>query len=72
MKSSVSLAQLVVLGFLILGHFASGAKAQALKPADFAYGIEIDTVGQEPVQAFVLPRAVYEHLTQDDLGDLRI
>ncbi|MFK7847073.1 MAG: DUF3999 domain-containing protein [Rhodothermales bacterium] len=72
MKSSVRLAQLVVLGFLILGHFANGAKAQALKPADFAYGIEIDTVGQEPVQAFVLPRAVYEHLTQDDLGDLRI
>lgn len=48
------------------------ATAQDLKPADFAYGIQIDTVGAQPVQSFALPQTVYEHLTRDDLGDLRI
>ncbi len=60
------------LAFLVVCGIGRRASAQELMPADFAYGIRIDTVGQHPVQAFVLPRTVYEHLTRDDLGDLRI
>ena len=52
--------------------FAQNNKPADIRPTDFAYGIEVDTVGRQPVQAFVLPRTVYEHLTRDDLGDLRV
>ena len=51
-------------------------KAQGLPadmvPADFAYGVQVDTVGIQPIQSILLPAVVYEHLTRDDLGDLRV
>ena len=44
----------------------------AQQPADFAYGLQIDTLGMQPVQSIVLPGIVYQHLTQDDLSDMGV
>lgn len=68
--SSMQYVALTALYALML--LAAPANAQELKPADFAYGLHIDTLGGQPVQSVVLPAVVYQHLAQDDLGDLRV
>ena len=66
MKRFISL----VAAFLYL--CAGPAHAQPVTPAEFAYGIPIDTVDHHPVQVLVVPQAVYEHLVLPDLGDVRV
>jgi hypothetical protein len=47
--------------------------AESLKPADFAYGRELNVgEGREGVYAFTLPADVYRHLARSDAGDLRV
>ena len=48
-----------------------GAQALA-KPADFARGRVVDTSDESFVQRLTLPEDVYDWVTRDDLGDLRI
>ena len=43
-----------------------------LRPADFAYGIPIETTGDAPFHEFSVPQSVYESVTRTDLGDLRV
>ena len=43
-----------------------------LRPADFAYGILIETAGDAPFHEFAVPQSVYESVTRTDLGDLRV
>ena len=43
-----------------------------LRPADFAYGIAIETSGDAPFHEFTVPQSVYESVTRTDLGDLRV
>jgi hypothetical protein len=43
-----------------------------LRPSDFAYGVTVVTSADSPLHSVALPRAVYENLTRDDLGDLRV
>ncbi len=57
---------------ITLALVASPATAQTLQPSDFAYGVQIDTLGGQPVQSVVLPGVVYQHLVQEDLSDLRV
>lgn len=46
--------------------------SEPLRPSDFAYGIAIETVAEAPFHEFLVPQAVYENVTRDDLGDLRV
>ena len=48
------------------------ALAAAEQPRDFAYGIPLQTSGQDPLQQLALPRAVYEGVVHADLADLRV
>ena len=43
-----------------------------LRPADFAYGIPIETTGDAPFHEFSVPQSVYESVTRTDLGDQRM
>lgn len=45
---------------------------EPLRPSDFAYGIAIETAGEAPFHEFMVPQTVYESVTRDDLGDLRV
>lgn len=47
------------------------AKA-TLQPADFAYGMALNLEENGAVYRFSLPREVYETVTRDDLGDIRV
>ena len=60
----------MLIGFGLSAETVAQSLPAQLKPADFAYGVQIDTVGMQPVQSVVLPPEVYDHLTRDDLGDL--
>jgi hypothetical protein len=54
---------------------ASRADAQASKsfaPGDFAYGIELTSSVDAPVQTVLVPLAVYRGALRPDLGDLRL
>jgi len=48
------------------------ALAAAEQPHDFAYGIPLQTSGQDALQELELPRAVYEGVVHPDLADLRV
>jgi uncharacterized protein DUF3999 len=48
------------------------ALAAAEEPRDFAYGIRLQTSGQDALQQLELPRAVYEGVVHPDLADLRV
>ena len=62
----------MLIGFGLSAETVAQSLPAQLKPADFAYGVQIDTVGMQPVQSVVLPPEVYDHLTRDDLGDMRV
>ena len=46
--------------------------AAAERPADFAYGIAIETHGQHALYEIDIPAAVYRAVTRADLGDVRV
>ena len=48
------------------------ALAAAEQPRDFAYGIPLQTSGQDALQQLALPRAVYEGVVHADLADVRV
>ena len=50
---------------------ASAATAQ-VAPSDFAYGAELDLVGDGPIYRVTVPPAVYRSAVRTDLGDLRV
>jgi hypothetical protein len=51
---------------------AAPLAAQPLGPDDFARGLRLEAAADAPLHALVLPRAVYQTATRDDLGDLRV
>jgi hypothetical protein len=53
---------------LLLPSMANGA----LTPADFAYGMPLSFEESGAVYRFSIPREVYQKVTRDDLGDIRI
>ena len=59
---------------LFAGLFvAAGAVAAAAPvPKDFAHGMAVTVAPGLPVQQFALPEAVYQGVTREDLGDLRV
>jgi Protein of unknown function (DUF3999) len=48
------------------------ALAAAEQPRDFAYGIALETSGQDALQQLEVPRAVYEGVVHPDLADVRV
>jgi hypothetical protein len=46
--------------------------AAAERPADFAYGMAIETDGQHALYEIDIPVAVYRAITRADLGDVRV
>lgn len=56
----------------LLGLAWPASAADPLRPADFAYGIAIETAGEAPFHEFAVPQAVYGSVTRADLGDLRV
>jgi uncharacterized protein DUF3999 len=48
------------------------ALAAAEQPGDFAYGIPLQTAGQNALYQVEVPRAVYEGVVRADLGDVRV
>jgi hypothetical protein len=48
------------------------ALAAAEQPRDFAYGIALRTSGQSAFHQVEIPRAVYEGVAREDLGDVRV
>ncbi|HYS17247.1 MAG TPA: DUF3999 domain-containing protein [Candidatus Binatia bacterium] len=57
---------------LIVALLLVPALAAAEQPRDFAYGIPLQTSGQDALQQLELPRAVYEGVVHADLADLRV
>ena len=57
------------IAWLLAGATAVSA---ADKPADFAYGIPLETDGKEALYEVVLPAAVYRGVARSDLGDVRV
>jgi hypothetical protein len=51
---------------------AGAADAQALKPSDFAYGMELRVGGADALVEVTLPPEVYRAVTRADLGDVRV
>ena len=64
------------LSLLLLAPSVHAANTESvelpLKPADFAYGMMLETPGQEAMYQVDLPLAVYQNTLRSDLGDLRI
>ena len=56
--------------FGLLGSTA--ARAQALAPEDFAFGLPVTTTQAAAAYRFTLPLAVYQNSFREDLGDLRL
>lgn len=57
----------------VLGLLGSTvARAQALVPQDFAFGLPISTTQPAAAYRFPLPLAVYQNSFREDLGDLRL
>ncbi len=58
---------------LITALVLSPSMANAtLKPADFAYGMALSLEDNGAVYRFTIPQEVYDTVTRDDLGDIRI
>ena len=58
--------------FVLLPLAFPAAADAPLRPADFAYGIAIETASDAPFHEFTVPQSVYESVTRTDLGDLRV
>src|SRR5688572_11554747 len=58
------------LATLCLG--ASALAAESPNPRQFAYGMPIQGVDEEPVQTVLLPPPVYQGVVSGDLHDLRV
>jgi len=56
--------------FVFLG--STGARAQALVPQDFAFGLPVTATQPAAAYRFPLPLAVYQNSFREDLGDLRL
>lgn len=50
--------------------FSGNAPARDSRPADFAYGIPLQTGGMDALYEFALPDDVYRQATRRDLGDI--
>jgi hypothetical protein len=50
---------------------APAAELEALRPNDFAYGIEV-RVTDDPVQTCIVPEEIYRGVVRADLGDVRV
>lgn len=61
----------VILSTLLIPIFPATANSP-LRPADFAYGIPIETSSDAPFHEITLPQSVYESVTRPDLGDVRV
>jgi hypothetical protein len=61
-----------VLACVLLGLAWPVLAKAPLQPGDFAYGAPIETSGEAPIHELRLPPAVYQAVTRDDLGDLRV
>jgi len=61
----------LIISLLSINPVSMAAQNQ-LKPADFAYGIPIETVNDDSIQRVVLPLTVYQNVTRDDLSDIAV
>ncbi|BCA80613.1 DUF3999 domain-containing protein [Desulfuromonas sp. AOP6] len=60
----------LILPLVLAG--ASGPAAAAPTPDAFAYGLPLETTEDNALIEVILPLAVYQGVTRDDLGDLRV
>ena len=58
--------------WLLAAAVSGSALAADLKPADFAYGLLVETPGEDAGYRVPLPVAVYQTAVRADLGDLRV
>ena len=58
--------------WLLAAAVSGSALAADLKPTDFAYGLLVETAGEDPGYRVPLPVAVYQTAVRADLGDLRV
>ena len=57
---------------MVLGVASGQVLAEAPRPEDFAYGIELTPAAQTPVYRVAVPESVYRAVTRPDLSDLRV
>jgi len=58
--------------WLLAAAVSGSALAADLKPTDFAYGLLVETAGEDAGYRVPLPVAVYQTAVRADLGDLRV